>query len=119
MFVERSRTLAALNLGLVYNREDVTDESDVDESAEAMAGVAYRSSQRGSYSPSVQLRAMTFTTLNDTHRFRTVLNFNIGWKIIGAFKFSCQINNSYDSQPPGTDAENTDVSVVTSVGYTF
>ena len=54
-----------------------------------------------------------------THRFRTVLNFSVGWKVIGDFQFSFQVNNNYDSQPPGTDAKNNDVSVVTSVGYTF
>jgi ABC-type molybdate transport system substrate-binding protein len=118
-FIERSTELLALNLGVVYNREEVTGGSDVDESAEALAGVAFRRFKRGSHSPSVQLSLMTFTTLNETHRFRTVFNFNVGWKIIGDFKFSCQINNSYDSQPPGTDADNNDISVVTSVGYTF
>jgi len=47
------------------------------------------------------------------------LNFSVGWKVIGDFQFSFQVNNNYDSQPPGTDAKNNDVSVVTSVGYTF
>ena len=59
------------------------------------------------------------TTLNETHRFRTVFSFNVGWKIVGDFKFSVQIDNSYDSQPPGTDAIKTDVTLVTSIGYTF
>jgi hypothetical protein len=117
--VESSTKLVALNLGVVYNREEVTDAPDVDESAEAMAGVAFRRFKRGSHSPSVQLSLMTFTTLDSTHRFRTVLNFYVGWKIIGDFNFSCQINNSYDSQPPTAEADKTDVTVVTSVGYTF
>jgi len=117
--IERSTKLLALNLGVVYNREDVTGESAVDESAEALAGVAFRRFKRGSHSPSVQLSLMTFTTLDDTHRFRTVFNFNVGWKIVGDFNFSVQINNSYDSQPPGEDASHNDVTLVTSVGYTF
>jgi hypothetical protein len=62
---------------------------------------------------------MTFTTLNDSRRFRTVFNFNVSWKIVGDFKFSCQINNSYDSNPPGTEGQKSDISVVTSVGYSF
>jgi hypothetical protein len=37
----------------------------------------------------------------------------------GDFKFSFQVNDSYDSDPPGTDSENNDGSVVTSIGYTF
>jgi len=118
-FIERSTALAALNLGLVYNREEVTDETNTDESGEVMAGVAYRRFKRGSHSPSVQVSLMTFTSLDDTHRFRTVFNFNVNWKIVGDFKFSFQVNNSYDSQPPGEDANKNDVSVVTSIGYTF
>ena len=118
-FVESARALLALNLGVVYNREQVTGGTDVDQSAEMLAGVGYRRYKRGTYSPSVQLSLMTFTTLDETHRFRTVLNFSVGWKIIGNFIFNCQINNSYDSQPPGEDANKTDVTLVTSVGYTF
>jgi hypothetical protein len=118
-FIERSKALASVNLGAVYNREEVTGESQVDQSAEAMAGVTYRRFKRGSHSPGVQLSLMTFTTLDETHRFRTVFNFNISWKIVGDFKFSFQVNNNYDSQPPGTDASKTDVTVVTSIGYSF
>jgi hypothetical protein len=117
--IESSRKFLALNLGVVYNREDVTDESQVNESAEAMAGVAFRRYKRGSHSPNIQLSWMTFVTLDDSHRFRNVLNFNIGWKIVGDFKFNFQVNNSYDSQPPGENENKNDVSVVTSVGYTF
>jgi len=118
-FIESSATLLALNLGVVYNREDVTGGSDVEDSAEALIGISFRRFKTGSHAPAVQLSAMTFTALDDSHRFRTVFNFSVSWKIIGDFKFSVKITNSYDSQPPGTDANKTDVSVVTSVGYTF
>ncbi len=119
VFIESSRKLFFLNLGAVYNRENVTDSSDVEESAEALVGVAFRRFKRGSHSPSVQLSLTTFTNMTDTPRFRAVFKFNVGWKIIGDFKFSFQVNNSYDSDPPGTDSKNNDLSVVTSVGYTF
>ena len=118
-FIERSLTLLTLNLGAVYNREEVTGEPDVDQSGEALAGVAFRRFKRGSHSPSVQLSLMTFTTLNETHRFRTVFDVNIGWKIVGDVQFNFQFNNNYDSEPPGTDASKTDVTVVTSIGYSF
>lgn len=118
-FVESSRKLLTLSLGAVYNREKVTDSSEVDESAEALIGVAFRRFKRGSHSPSVQLSLITFTNVTDTPRFRAVFNFNVGWKIVGDFKFSFQVNNSYDSDPPGTDSKNNDLSLITSVGYTF
>ena len=117
--IENSTKLFSLNLGGVYNREVVTGSPDVDNSLEAFIGVGFRRFKRGSHSPSVRLSLGTFTNVTDTPRFRAVLGFNVGWKIVGDFKFSFQVNNSYDSAPPGTDAENNDLSLVTSVGYTF
>ena len=117
--IEESTRLLVLSLGAVYNRETVTDAPDADDSAEALVGITFRRFKRGSHSPSVQVGLQTFTNMTDTPRFRAVFNFNISWKIIGDFKFNFQVNNSYDSDPPGTDSENNDGSVVTSIGYTF
>jgi len=117
--IASSKKLFVLNLGAVYNREDVTDSSDIEESAAAVVGLGYRRFKLGSHSPSVQLGLQTFTNVTDTPRFRVVGNCNISWKIIGDFKFSVQINNSYDSNPPGVDSKNNDLSLVTSIGYTF
>jgi hypothetical protein len=117
--IESSTKLLSLNLGAVYNREVVTGSAEVDNSVEAFVGAGFRRFKRGSHSPSVQLSLGTFTNMTDTPRFRAVLGFNIGWKIVGDFKFSFQVNESYDSAPPGANAENNDLSIVTSVGYTF
>ena len=117
--IESSRKLLTLDLGAVYNRENVTDGSGVEDSAEALVGLSFRRFKRGSHSPSVTLSLITFTNVTDTPRFRAVFDFNVGWKIVGDFKFSFQVRNSYDSNPPGTDSNNNDLSLVTSVGYTF
>ena len=117
--IESSRKLFLLNLGAVYNRENVTDGSDGEESAEALVGVAFRRFKRGSHSPSVQGDLTTFTNVTNTPRFRAVLRLNVNWKIVGDFKFSVQVNDSYDSDPPGTDSKKNNLSLVTSVGYTF
>jgi hypothetical protein len=117
--IESSTKLLSLNLGAVYNREAVTGSPDVDGSVEALVGLAFRRFKRVSHSPSVQLSLGTFTNVTDTPRFRAVLGFNIDWKIVGDFKFSFQVNDSYDSAPPGTDSRNNDLSLVTSIGYTF
>lgn len=117
--IENSRKLLSLNLGMVYNREDVTDASDVDQSAEVLVAIGFRRYKRGSHSPSVQLTLGTFTNVTETPRFRASLNFNVSWKIIGDLKFNFQIIDNYDSAPPGVDSQNNDMSIVTSVGYTF
>lgn len=118
-FIENSRKLFTLTLGAVYNRENVTDSADVDQSAEALAGIAFRRFKRGSHSPSVQLNLQTFTNMTDTPRFRAALLFNVSWKVFGNFQASFLLNDNYDSRPPGTDSVKNDMSVVTSFGYTF
>jgi hypothetical protein len=117
--IERSRSLASLNLGLVYDHENVADSSETDNSIETLIGFDYRRFKRGSHSPAVQFGLETFTNVTDTPRFRAVLNFALAWEIFGNFTLNFQVNNSYDSRPPGTDSDNNDLTLVTSFGYTF
>ena len=117
--IENSGALLSLSLGVVYNREDVADSPEVTDSGEALVAVSFYRFKRGSHSPSLKVSLMTFTNVTEGSRFRAVLSFNIGWKIIGNFKFSLQANNSYDSDPPGVDSKNNDLTLVTSFGYTF
>ena len=118
-FIESSGELLSLSLGAVYNREEVADSPEVTHSGEALVALSFRRFKRGSHSPSLKVSLMTFTNVTQGSRFRAVLNFNVGWKIIGDFKFSIQANNSYDTDPPGVDSKNNDLTLVTSVGYTF
>ena len=117
--VESAGKFLILTMGPVYNREEVTDSSEVDNSAEALVGLAFRRFKRGSHSPSVILSLETFTNLTDTPRFRAVFNFQVSWKIVGNFSFTVQVKNSYDSDPPGTDSDKNNVTATSSVGYTF
>ena len=117
--IENSKKMLNVSLGAVYNREYVTADPDVDNSAEALVGVGFRRFKRGSHSPSVQVSLTTFTNLTDTPRFRAQFNFNVGWKVVGDFKLNFQVIDNYDTDPPGTDSKNNDLSVITSVGYTF
>ena len=118
-FIEGSGKFLLLILGPVYNREEVTDSSEVDDSAEALVGLAFRRFKRGSHSPSVLFSLETYTNLSETPRFRTALNFQVSWKVIGNFSFSVQVNNNYDSDPPGTDPNKNNLVMTSSVGYTF
>ena len=69
--------------------------------------------------PSVQMSLTTFTDVTGDRRFRATLNFNVNWKVVGDFKFNFQVIDNYDSSPPGEDSNKNNLSVVTSVGYTF
>lgn len=117
--VESSHDFLGLILGAVYNREHVTDSSEVDNSAEAIAGISYQRFKHSSHSPKLQVSLQAFPSLTDGPRWRANFNFNISWKVFKDFQFSFQVNNQYDSKPPGEDSADNDMSVVTSLGYTF
>jgi hypothetical protein len=117
--LESSHQFLGLILGAVYNRENVTDSSEVDNSAEGIAGITFQRFKRSSHSPKIQFSLQTFPSLTDSSRWRAQLNFSISWKVIKDFQFSFQVTDSYDSKPPGEDSANNDMSVVTSFGYTF
>jgi len=118
-FIESSTRLLALNLGVVYNREQVTDSATVDTSTELLTGVAYRHYKRASNSPSVNISLVGFTDLSSDRRYRAVFKFTSAWDIIGNFTFNFTVNDTYDSSPPGVDADKNNLVVVTSIGYTF
>ncbi len=118
-FIESSSHLLSLNLGVVYNREEVTDSAEVDNSAELLTGISFRRYKRDAYSPAIQTSLYVFTEMSSSRRYRAVLKFNTAWKIIRNYKFNFDINDSYDSSPPGEDANNNNITVVTSIGYTF
>ena len=117
--VEEAKRLFVLNLGAVYNREEVTDSPEIDQSAEVLVGLAFHRFEHGPNSPDMQVDLQTFTNVTDTPRFRVGFAFKLSWDIIGNFTVNLQVNDNYDSNPPGTDSENNDLSVVTSIGYTF
>jgi len=118
-FVESSAQLVGLSIGAVYNREDVTDSVETDDSAELLTGLSFRRYKRDGFSPSIQTSLNIFNDFGSERRYRAVFDFNIGWKIIQNLTFNFQVSDSYDSDPPGADANKNNVVVVTSIGYTF
>lgn len=118
-FVESTTHMFALNLGAVYNREEVTNSVEVDNTSELLTGISYRRYKRDAYSPGVETSLNIFSDFSADGRHRAVFKFNVAWKIIHDYVFNFQVNNSYDSSPPGDDSSNNNVIVVTSIGYTF
>ena len=120
LFVENSAHLLAFNLGIVNNRESVTDSSEVDSSNELLTSVSFRRYKSSSDSPSISASADIFTDLGSgTRRNRANLDFILGWKLFHDFTLNFQVTNSYDSDPPGEGASKNNLVVVTSVAYTF
>ena len=119
-FVESTAHMFSLNLGAVYNREKVTDSDEVDSTAEVLAAISFRRYKRASDSPGIETSLAVYTdAISDDPRYRADFNFIVAWKIVGDYNFNFSVNNSYDSNPPGADANKNNVVIVTSIGYTF
>lgn len=117
--IEDSVYLLALNLGAVYNREEVTNSDEVDNNAELLTGLSFRHYKSNAHSPAIETSLNIFTDTNPDHRHRATFKFNVAWKIIHDFTFNFRITDSYDSNPPGVGASNNNIVVVTSIGQTF
>ncbi len=118
-FVENSLQFISTSIGMVYNRDYVTDSTEVNNSAEALVGVSLRRFKQNQYAPTIQAGLQLFPSVTNGPRLRGAFNFNISWKLLRKFQFSFQVNDYCDSAPPGDDSNNNDVSIVSSVGYSF
>ena len=116
---QTSEGFAVVTAGLVGDREHVTDSPEVNTDAELLLG--FRLSRYHTDFPkrSVGLTVNTFTYLTNTPRFRIQFSFQIGWEIIHDLKVGLHFLDTYDSRPPTEDALKNDLSVTTSLGYTF
>ena len=118
-FVENSMRFIGASVGAVYNREYVTGSTDVNESAEALLSITLRRFKQSQYAPTIQAGLQLFPSLTESSRLRGAFNFNISWKLFRDFIISFQVNDYYDSSPPADCSRHNDVSVVSSVGYSF
>ena len=118
-FWESSRGFCIGSAGLVVDSENVTESSQVDTNAEALAGFRFSSYSADSPKRSVNLNLNTFTNLTNRPRFRVQLSFSLGWEIVRHLKVSLNVLDSYDSRPPTEDASKNDLSVTSTIGYTF
>ena len=118
-FIENTARLLALNLGVVYNREEVTDSAEVNDVAELLTSIAFRRYKHDAYSPAIDITLTAFTDISSEERYRAAFKFNMAWKIIHDYTFNFRIDDSYDSNPPGEGANKNNIVLVTSIGYTF
>jgi len=105
--------------GLVYVREEVEGSTRVDNSAAVMLGINFASFSYDQPKRTVTLGLNTFTNVTDRPRFRVQLNFKLSWEVVNNFDVSLNVLESYDTRPPTVGAANNDMSVVTSLGYSF
>jgi hypothetical protein len=116
---ESSGGFALVSAGLVADREQVTDSPEVNTNAEALVGLRLARYHSDFPKRRISLGLNTFTNLTNSPRFRAQLDLRISWEIIRHLTVSLNFLDNYDSRPPTEDAAKNDLSVTTSLGYTF
>lgn len=58
-------------------------------------------------------------SLSESGRYRAEADLRAKYEFVDDLYFELKLYGSYDSQPPGTEAEQSDYGVVTSLGYSF
>jgi hypothetical protein len=117
--MKRSNGYFIVNAGLVYDREQVTESSRVDNSAEALVGLQFANYSNDHPKRTITLGFYTFTNITDAPRVRAQLNFSLSWEVFHNFNVSINLIDNYDSRPPTLDALNNDLSLNMSIGYTY
>jgi hypothetical protein len=105
--------------GFTVDRENVTDSTEVTSSVQAYLGLRFSRYRTVSPKYNVDLSANTFTYLIDSPRFRAQVSFQVSFDVIHNMTLSLNIQDSYDSRPATTDATKNDLSVTSSLGYSF
>ena len=116
---QMSSGFTVVKAGVVVDRESVTDSTEVTSNAQVLLG--FRFSRYRTVPPKyrVDLNANTFTYLTDSPRFRAQVSFQLSFDLIKNLSVSLNAQDSYDSRPATADATKNDLSVTSSVGYTF
>jgi hypothetical protein len=108
-----------VNAGVVADREKVTDSDEVTTDASLLLGLRYSRYRTDFPKYNIDVGLSTFTYLTDWPRFRAQFNFKLGFEVVHNLTISLNVMNSYDSEPATADAANNDLSVTSSLGYTF
>ena len=97
----------------------MTGSTDVTTDAQLLLGFRYSRYRTDFPKHSFNLIANTFTYLTESSRFRAQFNFKVSFEIIHNLNVSLNVLDSYDSRPSTAEAAKNDLSITSSLGYTF
>ena len=117
--VQTNTELLNLFAGGVFTSEDVAGAEDDQESIEAVLGLGFQSFRYDTPERDLDIRLAVFPSLSESGRVRAELKAKISWEIVEDFTFGLTLLESYDSDPATEGAEQTDLSLVSSLGWSF
>jgi len=108
-----------INAGVAGDREEVTDSTEVTTDVSLLLGLKFSRYRKDFPKYNIGLGVSTFTYMTDWPRFRAQVDFKLSFEVVHSLTVSLNVMDSYDSQPATADASNNDLSVTSSLGYTF
>lgn len=117
--VRSNRMLASLFGGAVYNHELFTDETPTRNTWELVFGNQFEWFVFNRPKTQITSYFWLFPNLTTFGRTRLELNSSARRELVKDFFVNLSVTDSYDTRPPSEDARRNDVTVVTSLGWSF
>jgi hypothetical protein len=118
-FVQTNHAVFSAFAGAVYNYEVFTDETESSESWELLLGSQFEWFVFNSPKTRVSNYVAMLPSLTTRSRVRVELNSSVRRELFKDFFVNLSLLESYDSKPPSEDARKNDLTLVTSIGWSF
>jgi hypothetical protein len=118
-FVQTNHAVFSAFAGAIYNYEVFTDETESSESWELMLGSQFEWFVFNSPKTRVSNFLAMMPSLTTSGRVRVELNSSVRRELFKDFFVNLSLLESYDSKPPSEDARKNDLTLVTSIGWSF
>lgn len=116
--VQSNTEVLGLAAGMAVSREELAGSDPSQENLEAFLGLQFQSFKFDTPGRDVDITLAVFPSLSDSGRVRAELNARVRWEIVKDFFFGLSLLESYDNEPP-TGAVKSDLTLTTSLGWTF
>jgi hypothetical protein len=117
--VQTNSSLVAAFGGISFNREEYSSQTSGKGSTEAIAGFQVSRFSFGDRETDFTVDLTVYPSINDWGRVRAELNARLKYEVVDDLFISLSFYDSFDSEPPATEAEKNDYGLVTSLGWSF
>lgn len=118
-FLQTASNEVAALVGVGASQEWATGATGQQTSLEGILGAEWRVFDFATPKTNLTAKALLYPSLTESGRYRTDASLSLRREIVSDFYLDLSFYQSYDSDPPDVEAENTDYGVITSLGYSF
>ncbi len=117
--VQTNRTEFQAFGGAVVNEEQVAGASSAETNVEVLAGLTWSVFRYDHPEMDIDIDLLVFPSVTESGRVRAQLDVDLRREIVRDFFWELSGYESYDSEPPGLDAQTNDWGIILSFGWTF